>query len=62
MVKFFIKPYNKRAESAGDIRYAVVRQEGSSKRVLQQEFLTEEGAQNWLDTYHRKKNKRHGYV
>ena len=62
MVKFFIKSYNKRAEREDDIRYAVVRQEGSSKRVLQQEFLTKEGAQTWLDTYHRKKNRRHGYV
>ena len=60
MVKFFIKPYNKRTESKDDIRFAVVRQEGSSKRVLQQEFLTEEGAQNWLETYHRKKNRKHG--
>ena len=61
MVKFFIKPYNKRAESKDDLRYAVIRQEGSSKRILQQEFLTEEGANDWLKQYHLKKEKKQGY-
>ena len=61
MVKFFIKPYNKRAESKDDLRYAVIRQEGSSKRILQQDFLTEEGANDWLKQYHLKKEKKQGY-
>jgi len=39
----------------------VIRQEGSSKRILQQNFLTDEGANDWLKRYHEKKKNKYGY-
>ena len=48
MTRFFVKAYKRRTGNPDDLRYAVCRQDGSSKRILKQDFLTEEGANVWL--------------
>jgi hypothetical protein len=48
MPRYFVGIYNKRTGNPDDVRYAAYRQDGSSKRILKQDFLTEEGAHVWL--------------
>ena len=44
---------------AQEKRYAVERQDGDVYRILQRQFITQEGAQVWLERYKQIKKNKH---
>ena len=56
MPRYFVKSYTD--AGAAEKRFAVERQDGSIHRVLQRDFVTQEGASEWLARYEEiKKHK-----
>ena len=57
MTRYACKSYHD--DDAQEKRWAVERMDGNIKRVLQRSFITQEGAQVWLDRYVNIKQNKH---